>query len=119
MLSSRQGTGTKFIFSLLLPQIIPAMSRITKAHLSMLGVSVIFGLHYSIAKSMMPAYLTPTAVSYYTYLQPLLAAVSSVSVGMERITLPKMAAALLIFMGVYLVTSRKEDPGWLKKMPER
>jgi len=52
--------------------------------------------------------LSPTAVSYYTYLQPVLAAVSSVSVGMERITLPKVVAALLIFTGVYLVTSRRE-----------
>ncbi|MBN1199296.1 MAG: DMT family transporter [Bacteroidales bacterium] len=50
--------------------------------------------------------LTPTAVSYYTYLQPILAAVSSVSVGMERITLPKVVAAVLIFVGVYLVTGK-------------
>jgi len=59
--------------------------------------------------------LTPTAVSYYTYLQPVLAAVSSVSIGMERITLPKVLAAMLIFTGVYMVTSRKEDPGGQKR----
>ena len=55
--------------------------------------------------------LSPTAVSYYTYLQPILAAVSSVSVGMERITLPKVVAALLIFTGVFLVTGRTREEG--------
>lgn len=53
--------------------------------------------------------LTPTAVSYYTYLQPILAAVSSVSIGMERITLPKVLAAMLIFTGVWLVTGNQSD----------
>ena len=52
-------------------------------------------------------HLTPTTVSYYTYLQPVFAAVTSVTVGMERITLPKIIAALLIFTGVYLVTGWK------------
>ena len=52
--------------------------------------------------------LTPTTVSYYTYLQPVLAAFSSVYIGMEQITLPKVLAALLIFTGVYLVTGRGE-----------
>lgn len=50
--------------------------------------------------------LTPTAVSYISYLQPVLASVSSVMVGMERITLPKVTAALLIFTGVWLVTGK-------------
>jgi len=54
--------------------------------------------------------LSPTAVSYYTYLQPVLAAISSVSVGMERITFPKVAAAILIFSGVYLVTGKGRRP---------
>ncbi len=53
--------------------------------------------------------LSPTAVSYYTYLQPILAAVSSVSIGMERITLPKVVAAVLIFAGVYLVTGKTRE----------
>jgi len=63
--------------------------------------------------------ITPTAVSYYTYLQPVLAAITSVSVGMERITLPKVLAAALIFIGVYLVTSRTEGFPLLQKMAKR
>jgi len=55
--------------------------------------------------------LTPTAVSYYSYLQPMLAAVSSVTVGMERITLPKVVAAILIFTGVWLVTAKTKGTG--------
>lgn len=50
--------------------------------------------------------ISPTVISYISYLQPLLAAATSVTAGMERITLPKILAALLIFTGVYLVTGR-------------
>jgi len=86
------------------------------------------GLFYIIVMTTFVAYilinfalkhLTPTAVSYYTYLQPVLAAISSVSIGMERITLPKILAALLIFIGVYLVTSRKDGSAFLKKVAKR
>lgn len=42
--------------------------------------------------------------SYYTYLQPVIASVMSVSLGGEVITVPKIIAAILIFGGVYLVS---------------
>jgi len=45
-------------------------------------------------------------VSYYSYLQPVLASGMAVSVGQGSITLPKIAAALLIFAGVFLVNRR-------------
>jgi drug/metabolite transporter (DMT)-like permease len=48
-------------------------------------------------------HVTASAVSYYTYLQPILATLTSVSIGMGTITIPKVIAALLIFTGVYLV----------------
>ena len=47
--------------------------------------------------------LTATVVSYYSYLQPFIAAVLSVAIGMGGITWPKILAALLIFTGVYMV----------------
>jgi len=47
----------------------------------------------------------PSLVSYYTYLQPFVAAVSSVSVGSGSITWTKILAAALIFSGVWLVNS--------------
>jgi drug/metabolite transporter (DMT)-like permease len=48
-------------------------------------------------------HVTASAVSYYTYLQPVLATLTSVSIGMGTITLPKIIAAVLIFTGVYFV----------------
>jgi drug/metabolite transporter (DMT)-like permease len=46
-------------------------------------------------------------VSFYTYLQPVIASVMSVSLGTEAITVPKIIAALLIFGGVLLVIRTK------------
>jgi len=51
--------------------------------------------------------LTATVVSYYSYLQPFLAAAMSVAIGQGGISAPKIMAALLIFSGVYVV-NRKE-----------
>lgn len=35
------------------------MKQTTRAHLALLGTTLIFGMHYSIAKGMMPGYLSP------------------------------------------------------------
>jgi drug/metabolite transporter (DMT)-like permease len=48
--------------------------------------------------------------SFYTYLQPVIASVMSVSLGGEAITAPKIIAALLIFGGVFLVSRVKKSP---------
>jgi drug/metabolite transporter (DMT)-like permease len=55
-------------------------------------------------------------VSYYTYLQPVIASVMSLSLGTEVLTFPKVIAALLIFGGVYAVSRKtgKLVPGRLK-----
>ena len=47
--------------------------------------------------------LRPTLVSMYTYLQPVIAAVISVWIGMDAITWRKVLAILLIVGGVVLV----------------
>ncbi|MCX6246119.1 MAG: DMT family transporter [Bacteroidetes bacterium] len=55
-------------------------------------------------------------VSYYTYLQPVIASVMSVSLGKDILTLPKIIAAVLIFGGVYLVSRMKKNvPGRVKE----
>jgi len=54
--------------------------------------------------------VSPSVVSYYNYLQPLIAAFSSVSIGAEKITWIKIVAALLIFSGVWVVTRQKKIP---------
>ena len=51
--------------------------------------------------------LRPTIVSMYNYVQPLTASMLAVWWGMDRFTLPKAAAILLIFTGVWIVTRSK------------
>jgi drug/metabolite transporter (DMT)-like permease len=58
--------------------------------------------------------LNASAVSYYSYLQPVIASVASVSLGNEIITIPKLFAALLIFLGVFLVSRKKNKEVALK-----
>jgi drug/metabolite transporter (DMT)-like permease len=56
-------------------------------------------------------HVSTSAVSYYTYLQPILATLTSVSVGMGTITIPKIIAAVLIFAGVYFVNKEQSAVG--------
>jgi len=51
--------------------------------------------------------VSATVVSYYSYLQPVIAAAMSVTVGQGGITMPKVFAALLIFSGVFIVNRSK------------
>ncbi len=53
-------------------------------------------------------HLMPSVISYYNYIQPLIAGLSSLTLGQERITLPKVLAAGLIFTGVWLVNRRSK-----------
>lgn len=56
-------------------------------------------------------HLRPTVAGMYNYIQPLVACIVAVSLGMDKFNLVKVIAVLLIFGGVYLVTisrSRKE-----------
>jgi len=80
-------------------------------------VTAWLGITYVIVLNTFLAYLlinfalkrvSPSVVSYYSYLQPVIATVMSVSVGQGGITVPKILAALLIFSGVYLVNSNRQ-----------
>lgn len=51
--------------------------------------------------------VSPTVNSAYIYLQPFLAATFALSVNEDRITLTKVIAAILIFLGVYFASIRK------------
>ena len=50
--------------------------------------------------------LTPTTVSIYIYLQPILASLFAIFWGSDSLDGQKIIAALLIFFGVYLVSVR-------------
>ncbi len=51
--------------------------------------------------------VSPSVVSAYIYLQPVLAGILSIALGMEKLHWIQVVAALLIFSGVYLVSIRR------------
>jgi drug/metabolite transporter (DMT)-like permease len=53
--------------------------------------------------------LKPTTVAVFIYLQPLFATVFAISLGKDSLSLVKIIAAILIFVGVYLVTQKKAN----------
>ena len=73
---------------------------------SWLGIAYIIVLNTFVAYLLINYALksvSTTVVSYYSYLQPVIAAAMSVTIGQGGIGFPKILAALLIFTGVYIV----------------
>lgn len=102
-----------FIFSALtfVPFSIPKLMEI---QFSSLGSSTWLGIAYIIVFATVLAYLTlpyaqrslkPTAVSIYSYFQPVAAAIMAVALGVGMLSWLKCTAMLLIFAGVYFVNS--------------
>lgn len=52
--------------------------------------------------------LKPTTVAVFIYLQPLFATIFAMSLGKDQLTWVKVIAAVLIFVGVYLVLQKKK-----------
>ncbi len=102
-----------FIFSAVtfVPFCIPHLLKIS---FSSLSASTWLGIAYIIIFATVLAYLTlpyaqrslkPTSVSIYNYLQPVVAAVMAVALGVGTLDWLKCAAMTLIFMGVYFVNA--------------
>ncbi|WP_291098386.1 MULTISPECIES: DMT family transporter [unclassified Flavobacterium] len=51
--------------------------------------------------------LKPTTVAVFIYLQPLFATIFAISLGKDELSWVKIVSAILIFVGVYLVTQKK------------
>ena len=51
--------------------------------------------------------LKPTTVAVFIYLQPLFATIFAISLGKDALNWVKISSAVLIFIGVYLVTQKK------------
>jgi len=51
--------------------------------------------------------VSPSVVSTYIYLQPVLASMFAIMAGKDVLTAVKVGSAMLIFLGVYLVSGRK------------
>ena len=77
-----------------------------------IGFMIIFSTF--IAYYLIPAAqqrIRPTLVSMYGYLQPIIAIAAAIWTGLDRITLTKLVAALLVFTGVWVVNqSRAAKP---------
>ena len=52
-------------------------------------------------------FLRPTIVSMYNYLQPIVSSLVAVALGMDKFGLVKGSATVLVFLGVYIVTTSK------------
>ncbi|MFK7808853.1 MAG: DMT family transporter [Saprospiraceae bacterium] len=52
--------------------------------------------------------VSPTVAGIYVYLQPLLATLVALSLGKDELTLIKVFAGMMIFLGVFLVTRNKK-----------
>ena len=51
--------------------------------------------------------LRPTVVSMYNYMQPTVASIVAVAIGMATFNVQKGIAVMLVFLGVYFVTQSK------------
>lgn len=51
--------------------------------------------------------LKPTTVAVFIYLQPLFATIFAIGLGKDELSLVKIGSAVLIFVGVYLVTQKR------------
>ncbi len=51
--------------------------------------------------------LRPTVVGIYNYVQPVIATIVGIAIGMDHFTLIKAVAVVFIFSGVWLVTSSR------------
>jgi drug/metabolite transporter (DMT)-like permease len=56
--------------------------------------------------------LKPTTVAVFIYLQPLFATIFAISLGKDELTFVKIVSAVLIFVGVYLVTQKRVKSDW-------
>ncbi len=93
-------------------------------HLQTVTLNEWMGVGYVVVLNTFLAYLLinfalktveASMVSFYTYLQPVVASIMSVSLGAEIITIPKIIAALLIFGGVFLVSRAKQNSSLMLK----
>lgn len=104
-----------FLFSMIVSLPIGIGELVSIDYLSMPS-NIVGGLLYLIFFSTFTAYflipvgqkvLRPTVISLYAYLQPLIASIVSICVGMDHVTWQKIVATILIITGVVLVNKSR------------
>lgn len=73
-----------------------------------IGFVVIFSTFFTYLLNLLSMKeLKPTTVAVFIYLQPLFATIFAIGLGKDELSLVKIGSAVLIFIGVYLVTMKK------------
>ncbi|RZJ72417.1 DMT family transporter [Flavobacterium sp.] len=85
-------------------QIVPTSALLKMAFVVVISTFLTYLLNLLSMKE-----LKPTTVAVFIYLQPLFATVFAIGLGKDSLSWVKITAAILIFVGVYLVT-RKKNP---------
>lgn len=83
-------------------------TRIPSAQLWELGYLVVFATFVSYF--LIPfgqKRIRPTLVSMYSYVQPIIATIISICIGMDQLTWQKVLAAFMVFAGVFVVSRSK------------
>lgn len=104
-----------FLFSaiLLLPIGIPKISAVDLRSINnLLGVEIIYVVLMAtfLTYLLIPIgqkHLRPTTLTMYNYLQPIIAAILAIFLGQDNFGIEKVLAAILVFLGVYVVTQSK------------
>jgi drug/metabolite transporter (DMT)-like permease len=104
-----------FLFSaiLLLPIGIPKITAVDLRSINnLLGVEIIYVVLMAtfLTYLLIPIgqkHLRPTTLTMYNYLQPIIAAILAIFLGQDNFGIEKVLAAILVFLGVYVVTQSK------------
>jgi len=108
-------TVIKWVFTFGLIYVIPfSLSQVSEISMQMpsdiimkIGFVILFTTFFAYLLNIYGvSKLSPTIVSTYIYLQPLLTSIIAIITGREKITYIIVIACLLIFLGVYLVSKR-------------
>lgn len=114
-----------FLFSFLLS--VPfALPQLAVTDFSIVGVDLWWKIAFLIFFATFVAYfllpvgqarIRPTLVSMYGYLQPIIAIAIAIATGGDRLTLTKLVAALLVFVGVWIVSTSKKAESQHEELP--
>lgn len=104
-----------FLFAAIVTTMI-SFKAVAQTDYSLFNLSIILRICYVVALSTFFTYmlipigqktLRPTTVSMYNYLQPIVASLATVIIGLDKFGLDKVISTLLVFIGVYLVTQSR------------
>lgn len=108
-----------FLFSMLAltPFCLPHVQHVPMFHREAFNMTQLCALLYLLFGATFVAFMLipmalkhirPTTVSMYNYVQPIIASVIAIAVGQDTFSMQKLLSAVLVFVGVYLVTQSKK-----------